>query len=911
MRFIVGILLIVTVLTGCKSSFKSNFTNFNAYYNTFYNAKKSYNLGVSKSDAQPRIYNSLQPLRIYQTPLGAGNSDFQNAIDKGADILRKYDDSKWVDNALEIIGKSYFYKSEYFSADQKFDELFLSTDDVELKQKAIFWKGRVLLELQLYTKGIQYLSDQLSSNEQEWQGDLEYEVRVLLAEHYVERENWVNALDQLNIAVKQLPKKAYKERGYFLIGQLNEILGNNEDAYDAYDKVTKNYVEYNLQFEAQKKKAEVARALGRSDDAVKVFSSMVKDDKNAEFIADLNFELGKTEQDRGNYKKAESIYKSILKDTRVKPRAATKAKVYNGLAEIYRFNYVDYKLAAAYYDSSASLKVSDYQLPDGFNPGEYAKSFGKYSELKNEIHLKDSLLWLGNLPKAEFDSVIAVLEQKKRDEIAQLQKEQEAQKNTLVNVNTSDNQSNSEANLERNGFLSYKNPVMLADASQQFRALWEGRALTNNWRVAALMINEVKEQVQSNGDANNDNAVESTTIFMGINLEQIPFTPQDQDSVKEEISSLNYQLANLFFLSLDLADSAEFYFNRVIRERPKSKVAPVSLYSLSELSLLKNDEKEAKIRAQILVDTYPTTVYADRLIDKFGLERPALNDTAEVSPKNRFLNILNNSTLNTLEKANKFKEFEEKNRKTDLGGKALVEVVNSYITLAKQDSNYIKKSKYWSDLNSNWESEKRQFKVKQDSAIILMEDSVLSVSDSLYYVSILDSTLTEPDLIDAFPYRGEFWDSTRTSIDEFLANYPKSEQKVSISILKKEFEVPIEPVAEVEEEIISEDNVVESNRDSEEYISCEEIDQEVFIRGGKDRFLNRVEIPSNRQVTEISFLFFINIRGIIDEFKLSSDTEDEALINAFVSSIDEDLSFDPVLVNGKATAISCNITFNF
>ncbi len=89
------------------------------------------------------------------------------------------------------------------------------------------------------------------------------------------------------------------------------------------------YTNYDLQFESQKKQAEVARSLGKSDEAYKVFAKMVRDDKNSEFISELNYELGKTEQDRGNYEKSEDIYINILRDTRVKPGVITRAKVYN------------------------------------------------------------------------------------------------------------------------------------------------------------------------------------------------------------------------------------------------------------------------------------------------------------------------------------------------------------------------------------------------------------------------------------------------------------------------------------------------------------------------------------------------------------------------------------------------------
>ena len=178
-KFWVFILLIV-VSSGCGSTFKSQFRDFNAYYNTYYNAKKSYNRGLKKSLEQDRAYNTLQPIRIYETPKGAGSGDFDNAIDKGARILRKYDDTKWVDNALEIIGKSYFFRNEYFNAIQKFEELYINAEDIVLKQSSIFWKGRVLLELQAYNEGIQFLNEELSINEGEWRSSLEWQIKVCL-----------------------------------------------------------------------------------------------------------------------------------------------------------------------------------------------------------------------------------------------------------------------------------------------------------------------------------------------------------------------------------------------------------------------------------------------------------------------------------------------------------------------------------------------------------------------------------------------------------------------------------------------------------------------------------------------------------------------------------------------------------
>ena len=905
MRKLTGIILVAILFTGCKTSFKSNFRDFNAYYNTFYNAKKSFNQGQKRSEEQARKYNTLQPIRIHETPLGAGAGDFQNAIDKGADILRKYDETKWVDDALEIIGKSYFYRKEYFSADEKFDELYISSENEVMKQRAVYWKGRVLLELRVHNQGVQYLTEQLSLFDGEWKEGLEFQVRAVLAEHYVERKNWVNAIDQLTISVPKLPKKAYKERGYFLIGQIHEILGNNEEAFEAYDQVAKNYTNYDIQFEAQKKKAEVARALGNSDDAYRVFSSMVRDDKNTEFISELNYELGKTEQDRGNYKKAEEIYIDILRDPRAKPGQVTRARVYYGLAEINRFEYNDFELAAAYYDSSAKVNVSREELPEDYNADELAVSFGEYARLKNEIHLQDSLLWLGLLPQDEFDSVLVVLENQKREEIARLQKEQEERRNTLINVDASGSENNQQQNTERNGFLSHKNPLMIAEASQQFNAVWGGRPLVDNWRISSLIVNEVLAQNQENESNSGISGGNNNQVFISIDLSGIPFTPGEQDSVREDLASLNYELGNLFFLSLNLPDSAEIYFKKVLEERPESRVAPVSLYSLSELYVIKNENEEARETAKELLNSYPNSIYADRVIETYGFERPNVAEETERNPKDDYFAIVENDSTTDKAKAISLVHFEVENRGTKIASRALYDAIQSYIVAAKKDSGFTENLTLWNQANNSWEKSVKEFEGVKDSARIALSDTNLTSPDSLYYSNILDSTLIQPDFGDLFPYRGEYWDSTRSTIGTFLANYSQSVFINEVNTLNAEFKIPEEPTQENPIE-----NVEPDLNPSTDYLSCAEIEQEVYIRGGTNNFLNTVSFPEEFEEQEISFLFFINIRGVVDEFKLSSETQNQKLIDAFIAAIDQNLTFDPVLVEGEATPVSCEVTFN-
>lgn len=904
-KFLVLVLLALT-LQGCKSGFKSGFRNFNAYYNTYFNAKKSYNLGLEKSLNQARRYNTLQPIQIYETPMGAGATDFQNAIEKGANVLRKYKETKWVDNALEIIGKSYFFRREYFNAMQKFEELYISSSDQLLKQRSVYWKGRVLLELQAYNEGVQYLTEQLALLDSEWRGGLEHQVSVVLAEHYIARENWVNALDLLNAHLPFIPGRANKERGFFLMGQLNEILGDSENAFVAYDKVEKYYTIYDLQFEAKKKKAEVARAIGNTDEAYKVFSSMVRDDKNIDFVAELNFELGKTEQDRGNYEVAEKIYLSILRDPLNNPDNITKARVYNGLAEINRFALNNYTLAAAYYDSSAKLKIPPDQLPESYEAPALAQSFGDYARLKKDIYVQDSLLWLGSLSPAAFDSVLITIREQKMAELERQMKEQEEQRNTLVNSgnNTNNNRQQSAA---RNGFLNIKNPVLIAEAKEQFTAVWGNRPLVDNWRVGVLMqtaLASVDEESNDQGIAGN---AETEKFSITIDLSRIPFTPQAQDSVLEIIAYQNYEMGNLFFLSLDMPDSAEIYFKKVLKERPKSEVAPVALYSLSELYDINGNPELSLQTAKELVQKFPSTKYADRLVTKYTLERDEVAEVSIETPLQQYLVLNSDQGMPPYQKAEELALLSAQHPTERFSDRAMFEAIEEYILLAREEAGFLDSLNLWSNAHDSWAREKLAFNSLKDSAAAALADTArtLSLSDSVYYSNLVDSSLSEPDFSHLFPYNGQFWDSTRARIQDFNSLFPVSNYRNVVQVWNSEFAVPVKNETPVEPLVQEEDTIPSSG-----YLSCEDLDQMPVIRGGMDNFNRVLNVPEGTDDQYISFNFFINQRGIVDEYDLASrDITNQRLIQAYRNAIESFVNFEPIMVNGEAQMVECEVEF--
>ncbi|MAB67045.1 MAG: hypothetical protein CL662_09400 [Bacteroidetes bacterium] len=898
------LLLLAIVFLGCGSGMKSRWGNFTAYYNTYYNAKKSYNDGLKKVLDSKITYNPQQPIRIHEVPINAGTQDFDKAIEKGAEILRKHNESKWVDNSLNLIGKSYYFKKEYFSADQKFQEISLTTNDESLIQESILWRSRVLLEMELYGQGIQYINEQLNNNERLWNSGKKAELKIILAQYFVVQENWQDAIIQLSEALPNLNDKKYKERGYFLLGQLFERTGNYREAYNAYRTVEKFYYDYDLQYLALRKRAETARLLGDNESALGTFTKMVRDDKNTEFKTELDYEIAKTYQEQEKFEEAETIYKNLLKNTVDRPSVETKALTYYGLAEIYQYGYNDFEMAAAYYDTSARQNAPFEKLPESYNAGELAQSFGEYARLKNELSYRDSLLWVSNLSQPRLDSLIAEIKKRKLSELAQARKNQEERQNTLVNVSNEQETTSIEGG---NGFLNVNSVALQENARTQFIAIWGDRPLVDNWRVRELVTSSGSSEVDNTNG--NDVTVQRTrslsSIETSVDLSEVPFQPSEKVEAKKEIGNLKYQLGNLFFISLEMPDSAAIYFQDVIQNHPTSDEVAVSYYSLSEIQSSMDLTDEAEENARQLIQKFPNSRYAERLADKYNILIESDIVKTEFTLKEKYQNLKADTSLTKPELADRSTKLAIENSKNNESAAILFEATQMYIELGKEQEIFRNNYNDWVSSKMNWEQDQTNFKRLQDSLKVEVKDTSLNDLRRNEFQQIIDSTLTKPNFSVTFPYYGEYWDKARINIDLFISNFRNSKQMPSIRVLKNELEKPV-----MEEAADTTNSEIENLNNAQNTATfCSDLESPPQIRGGMDKFLNELG-GFDTDTKEIHYSLIINQRGIIEEYEMvSKDTIDREIVNFYNVAIENSLSFDPVIENGEAIKIQCTMKF--
>src|SRR5690606_26678913 len=155
-------------------------------------------------------------------------------------------------------------------------------------------------------------------------------------------------------------KKPQKIRYTYILGQLYLNQDSIKQATKYFSKILSMTSPYEFEFNAS---INIARAYDPNDKASvkrvrKSLKRMLNDDKNDGLYDQIHYELAKLEQKEKNMPEAIKQFKlSVAKSTKNQNQ---KALSYLALANIY-LDIPEYKLAQAYYDSTATTISRDYK----------------------------------------------------------------------------------------------------------------------------------------------------------------------------------------------------------------------------------------------------------------------------------------------------------------------------------------------------------------------------------------------------------------------------------------------------------------------------------------------------------------------------------------------------------------------
>ncbi len=911
---IIYILLLSFLVAGC-SVMSQGWRNFNAYYNTFYNAKQLYSEGEREIKRQQQQVSQIELIQIFPEPVNAGSENFEEAINRGSGILRNHENSKFVDRAILIIGKSYFYRSEFFSALEKFQELqVLSEGETELE--AVFWQGRTYFQLGNYTEGINYLENQVNSFENA-DSDIEGSVYAILGQLHTALKNWSSAADYLQAAVNGLQNEEIRARSYYLLGQVFEETEEENRALFAYSRSNELSTDFDLEYNALYKEADVSRRIGSFPRAENIYRYMLRDDKYLEVYNELQYEVARTDQMKGDTESAILNYRLVL-DSRIQTvQPVTKAKVYYSMGQIYREHIGDYEMAAAYYDSAANQRVDESEIPFEFNADEMADVFGRYSELQREITDRDSLLRLSDMDSDELDKLVIELQRKEARRIEEELEEVQSDRDRMIVAESQDTVIESTELLE-NGFLNSNNQVLLADASLQFQAIWGDRPLADNWRRAESVSGSRFDSIVAEESPEEAEILVTTTETPGagiqpqIDLSHIPFSDEQKEETLREIETFHYQLGNLFFLSLDQPDSAKVYFKKVIDSSYDEELAGMSLYSLAEIALLGNSNDEATDYYEQLREIKPNSLFTNRLSERLGRTDGALNSEEEKTVTVQLNELLETEDMSDEEsevsRAEKIRELADSTNDEELRSRILYQSAREYLRLARVQMNDERIIEQWFERKQEIKDQKIEFNALKDSASVMLNDTTITEDQMQKWRSISDSTFTAPDITDEFPFEGAYWDSTRSLLEAVAGSNSNTDTGTGAKMLLNSIERPksaADTSSESESEFEKETFPGTDELIYFEQTLCEELGLIPDVEGGLDGFMSRIQFPEWTQNLsmrgEVAYIFVINNKGEIEEFSQISGMDRSGIPQSIEENLEKEFQFLPVDSNENVT----------
>ena len=349
----------IIFISGCSqdnySLVNRAYHNTTAHYNAYFLAGEKMK-EVDEQIWQANVDDYNKVLKIYPTIDAALKTTIapglEEVIKKAALPVTKHKNSNWVDDSYILIGKSRLYQDEFDLALETFKFVNTKGADINARHAALIYLMRTFI----VTKDFEHANavfDYLKKEKLSKENSSNF--YITRAHQYAVLEDYKKAEPYLTLAVKDVAKKDFKARIHFIIAQINQLYGNNQEAVVNYNFVLKNNPSYELSFYTKLYRTQVTEFKDQ-DDKKRIenyFKKLLKDKKNTEYKDKIYYEMGMFQLKQKNIQPAVAFFKKSLIEKSI--NKYQKATTYLRLGKTYYEELRDYENAKLYYDSTVAV----------------------------------------------------------------------------------------------------------------------------------------------------------------------------------------------------------------------------------------------------------------------------------------------------------------------------------------------------------------------------------------------------------------------------------------------------------------------------------------------------------------------------------------------------------------------------
>ena len=661
-------LMLLCVISACSIKKNTPTTRFyhamTAHFNTLYNGEVAF---LDGEEAQMKShqddYNRLLPMYISmnKTTAGVGKSNYETTITKCEKAIKVHSIKKrptvkasqkkdektkaflarkefnpYMYHAWLMMGEAQFQKGEFIEAASTYNyviRLYSTQPEIASIAKAKLARCYVALDWAYDAEDVlnKMKRDSISPAGMK-------EMQNTTAAYMILTGQYEEAIPYLKSAIKNTKRKQKRTRLNFLLGQLYQQTGHNEDAYKAYAKVIRANPPYEMAFSARISQTEVMPP-EKFNQMVSLLKRMAKSDKNKDYLDKVYYALGNIYM--GVNDTTHCIYaweKGVKDGTKNGP---DKAMLLLKLSNLYweMEKYID---AARTYKSCVAILDKEHE--------EYKETERRnkiLTELEphlSAIKLQDSLQALAKLPEAEYLAAIdRVIEQLKKEEkeaekkAAQNGTNANGQRPATNNQQSPTNQpiaANTGIGNQQQGPWYFYNPTSVQRGLEEFQRRWGQRKNEDLWRIsnkasfAAATGNEDMEfseetggddeslygSVESDSTLSADKAKEDSLAndphHREYYLKQIPFTEEQMEASNVILSDGLYNAGILEQEKLENWLLAEKTMQRVLSDFPERDGIDNIYYHLFLLYGRLGDSEKAEFYKALLLEQFAETKLA-------------------------------------------------------------------------------------------------------------------------------------------------------------------------------------------------------------------------------------------------------------------------------------------------------------
>ncbi|MEA1912879.1 MAG: tetratricopeptide repeat protein [candidate division WOR-3 bacterium] len=287
-----------------------------AYYNTFYNAQKYYSDGVKQEKEG-----------------GSGAGNFQKSVEKCEKVLKRYSGSKWVDDAIFLLGKDFYYLHQLSKAKVNFEKIISDFSDSPFFDESLLFLGKIALNEGSLSESVIFLNRAAESKDsrirmEAFKTNMEVylkkdspgkaiqagedfiqkygthiaEVYYILGSAYRDAGKYSEALKMFKRAMKESEKVKPED----LIYRLALTYVTMDSLSQALSLIDQNQGNDSITI----LKGEILQRLGELDRAEETFKSAENFRNRLGVIA--NYHLGQIKEEKGDIKSAQKLYSKAL-----------------------------------------------------------------------------------------------------------------------------------------------------------------------------------------------------------------------------------------------------------------------------------------------------------------------------------------------------------------------------------------------------------------------------------------------------------------------------------------------------------------------------------------------------------------------------------------------------------------------